>query len=463
MGSGAVELSRLAGLNLFPWQERVLERSLGVDASDKWLTPEVALIVSRQNGKGAILTARCLFGLFVLGENIFHSAHEFKTSADAYRRIKAYIVATPALHRRVVRFNNSHGQEGIELDTGNRLMFIARTAGSGRGFSEIDLLILDEAYNLADHAMSALLPTQMVSKNSQTVFTSSAVDIDEHPQGYVLSAIRQRAIDGESGIYLGEFSADPELERDDPAAIAQANPSMGRLFPVEKILAKQRSMATPAGKRAFDVEFLSRGNWAKDMDAAIEHVLDLTTWVAAADVAPDLTDDFAIALDMSEDRSVCTIAAATLRSDKGVHVEIIHHGAIAQATELLRKIHSNQKPRAAVIARSSPGWSLAPELAQHSIIAVGATDAQLAQACGAVSDGLDDGLLSHTGDLRLVAALESATKRNVGTGGAWAWDRRDAEDITAIVAVTLARYGLWAESEEPQTDSVYETEELFIV
>lgn len=460
-GAGAVELARRAGIDLFPWQERVLDRSMRVDDDGKWAAPEVALIVSRQNGKGEVLTARCLYGLFVLGENIFHSAHEFKTAADAYRRIKAVIVATPALHRRVVRYNNSHGQEGIELDTGNRLMFIARTAGSGRGFSSIDLLILDEAYNLPDHAMSALLPTQMVSKNSQTLYTSSAVDIDEHPQGYVLSAIRERGLADEPGVYLAEFSAAPELERDDPAAAAQANPSMGRLFPVEKIMSKMRSMATPAMQRAYDVEFLSRGKWPTAGEQEIVYVIDPDVWSDLTDTAPALTDDFAIAVDMPPDRSVCTIGAATRRVDDGVHFEIIFHGSPRDAAQLVRTIVVNQPPRAVVIARTSPAAALVPELVGIDVMLT--NDTQMAQACGSIVDEIPEGLISTTGDPLLAEANASASKRDVGSGGAWAWDRRGEFVITPMVAITLARFGLWAEVEEPERDSAYEDSDFIML
>jgi hypothetical protein len=42
----------------------VLERALGVREDGKWAAFEVGLDVSRQNGKGGILEARELAGLF---------------------------------------------------------------------------------------------------------------------------------------------------------------------------------------------------------------------------------------------------------------------------------------------------------------------------------------------------------------------------------------------------------------
>lgn len=53
-------------MTLDPEQELVLEGALGVREDGKWQTREVGLNMPRQNGKGEILLARELFGLFEL-------------------------------------------------------------------------------------------------------------------------------------------------------------------------------------------------------------------------------------------------------------------------------------------------------------------------------------------------------------------------------------------------------------
>jgi phage terminase large subunit-like protein len=157
-GREAAELAAGAGLHLDPWQAWVLEQALGERADGKWSAFEVALVVGRQNGKGAILEARELFGLFLAGERLIlaFSAHEFKTAAEAFRRVLELVQNTPDLERRVMQVRTSHGDEGIKLKNGARLRFVARSTGSGRGFSG-DCIILDEAYNLNANAMAAFL------------------------------------------------------------------------------------------------------------------------------------------------------------------------------------------------------------------------------------------------------------------------------------------------------------------
>ena len=75
---------------------------MGETAAGRWAAFEVGLIVPRQNGKGSILEALELAALFLADPDappplILHSAHEFKTSAEHFRRVRDLIEATPLL------------------------------------------------------------------------------------------------------------------------------------------------------------------------------------------------------------------------------------------------------------------------------------------------------------------------------------------------------------------------------
>lgn len=140
----------------------------------KYAALEFGLVVARQNGKGSLLEARELAGLYLLGERlIVHSAHQFDTSLEAFSRILVLIESTPDLDREVMRVSRSHGEEGIELKSGQRLRFRTRTRGGGRGFTG-DCLILDEAMYLGPQIMAALLPTLSARPNPQIIYTGSA-------------------------------------------------------------------------------------------------------------------------------------------------------------------------------------------------------------------------------------------------------------------------------------------------
>src|SRR3979490_2286742 len=89
-GREAVELAAHAGLVLDPWQKLVLEDGLGEGRNGQWAAFEVAMVLSRQNGKNAVFEARELAGLFLFNEQlIIHTAHEFKAAQEAFRRLAA--------------------------------------------------------------------------------------------------------------------------------------------------------------------------------------------------------------------------------------------------------------------------------------------------------------------------------------------------------------------------------------
>jgi phage terminase large subunit-like protein len=144
-GEEAVELAAMAGLEMDPWQQFVFANALGERPDGKWAAFEVGVEVPRQNGKGGILEARELAGLFLLGERlIIHSAHEFATASEALERMDQILEGCPDLSRRVRVIKRSHGEEGVYLKNGQRLRYKTRTKGGGRGFSA-DCVILDEA------------------------------------------------------------------------------------------------------------------------------------------------------------------------------------------------------------------------------------------------------------------------------------------------------------------------------
>ena len=181
VGQDAVSWVReVAGMRLFPWQEFVLEDMLNRREDGKWAAPDVGLVVPRQNGKGEIILARELFGLYMLREKkIIHTAHEFKTAKEGLSKLQAVIMAQPELAEKVV-IKTGNTDPGVYWRPAQRgepypqmIQFLARSGGSGRGFSA-DLLIMDEAYAVTMDMVDAMEPTMGAVPNSQTLWASSA-------------------------------------------------------------------------------------------------------------------------------------------------------------------------------------------------------------------------------------------------------------------------------------------------
>lgn len=441
-GPSAIELARRTRTVLMPWQEGFVEPMLRLDSSGLWVHGDCGLTVPRQNGKGVVLSTRCLYGLFVLNERIFYSAQEFKTASDAYKRLLAMIKSRPSLARRVVKSTLSQGVGHIMLESGAEIMFIARSNNSGRGFDRIDLLILDEAYNLTDGEVSALGPTQQASDNPQTIYTSSAVNQDQHPNGLVLTGVRDRGIAKDDGLLYAEFAAEDGLPRDDPETWKSANPSFGVIMNEAKVRKLIKMLSTVAGRKGFDVEILGRGDWPVEVSVDVEVIIDPNVWGAMASKDSKLGKRVSLAVDMSPDRKWISIAAAARTADGRIHVEVGYHAAPSgDLVKRLLALIEKWDPCALVMDRQSPAYSMFVDLVNAGIEPEVTSAAQIVQATGGFYDDAVAGLLAHTGDPLLAAAIEGASKRTL-TGGGWAWDRKGNMTISPLVAATLAHWGL---------------------
>src|SRR4051812_35895450 len=130
VGREVVELAASAGPFLDPWQELGLEHAMSVRPDGKWGASEVGVMGSRQNGKGSILEALELWGLFVGCMQIMHTAHNYKTALEGFRRIEQLIRGCPELAAEVLRISHNNNDQVIELRNGARLMFGTRTKGA---------------------------------------------------------------------------------------------------------------------------------------------------------------------------------------------------------------------------------------------------------------------------------------------------------------------------------------------
>jgi len=455
----AIDLARIAGLDLDPWQQFVLEGALGERPDGKWAAFEVGLVVSRQNGKGAILEARELAGLFLLGERlIIHSAHQFDTSLEAFRRLLGLIEDNTEFSKRVRKVSRSHGEEGIELKSGQRIRFRTRTKGGGRGFSG-DCLILDEAMDLPETAHGALLPTLSARPNPQVWYTGSAVDQEVHDHGRVLARVRERGLSGdEPGLAYFEWSADADL-RDmdgvatDPDAWAQANPGLGIRISLGHIELEQRSM----DPRTFAVERLGIGDWPS-LDVLEGQAIDRQMWASRADAGSSMTGPVVFSFDVRPDRSSSSICAAGERPDGLWHVEVVEHRpGTGWVPERLEQLVERHQTLALVCDQASPAASLLPRLKDAEVPVVTLNAKEYAQACGAFFDAVEQGEVRHLDQPALRTATSGAVRRPLGD--AWAWSRKGSNvDISPLVAATLALWKAMAESE-----SVYEDRDLLIL
>lgn len=417
------------GLFLDPWQQLTLEKSLLERDDGSWAAFEVGLTVSRQNGKGSVLAARALAGLFLFGEELLiHTAHQWKTAHEAFLRLRAIIQAAPDLMSRVKGFPCSPGSDAVLLRDGRRVQFIARSRSSGRGFSA-DLVILDEAYDLTSDQMAALLPTLSAMPNPQVWYASSAPM--EHSE--VLHRVRERAMQGASSrlCYL-EWSAPEGCDPSDRGAWAQANPALGIRIDEEFVEAEQDALPPPEFGR-------ERLGWPDKPAGA--GVFGRGVWESLVDERSEIARTPVYALAVADDREWACVGAAGNNAEGFCHVEYgVYRQGTAWVVDWLADLAARRSVRV-VIRPGSQAGSLIPELVARKVTVEKASAQDYAQACGAFYDsvtGTRD--IRHTGQSALEIAVSMAQTRR--SADAMVWDQRNpATDISPLEAVTLAAWG----------------------
>lgn len=459
-GDEAIDLAASAGLILDPWQAFVLRHSLGERADGRWAAFEVGLIVARQQGKGAVLEARELAGLVLFGEElIMHTAHELKTSMRHFKRLLSLFEGSADLSRRLKRVSRSNGKEGLEMANGAELNCLARSKGSGRGFSG-DLVVMDEAYALTEEQMEATIPTMLARDNAQVWYTSSP-PLDA-VSGQVLMSIRDRGEAGTSSRLAwfdyglaGTLDELDLVDLDDRDNWIAALPSMRSGRVREENVQVMRDTLT---ERGFAREIL--GMWPPGLGSSFQ-VIPERDWENAKDEESEITGPFALAAAVSIDRSRSAIAACGRRADGRLHVEITstaeqvdNRRGTGWVVPRLAELAKRHKPAAIVMDEFGPTGSLIAAAEEAGLDITRAGTAAVARAYGMFHDGVsgadaESRVLRHIGQRELTAAVAGAKRRPLGEG--YAWDRRGVDiDITPLVAATNA---LWGWATRPQVDN----------
>lgn len=436
-GGEAVELAERAGLRLDPWQAWVLDQALGERADGKWSAFEVGLVVPRQNGKGSILEALELANLFLHGTPIIHTAQLMQTSRNHFDRVNRLIQEAPFLRRRVRKIRTSNEEHSIELTNGAFLRFMARSAKGGRGLSDGELIVLDEAMFLTAAPMAALIPTMSTKTNPQLWYTSSAGLAESE----VLRAIRARGMAGAGGLCYMEWSvAEPEpgvpLDVDDEEHRAQSNPSYNIRISAEYIESERQAFAA-----ALD-EWCRERLGVFDDPGTAGRVLGKATWDGQEDAGLAIAGTPVFGIDCTPELSHTAIAVGGRTEDGKRVVELaVHRPGTSWVVDEVVALNERQEPAEWLIDPGGPAGALVPDLEARGIPLTFVTGRDYAGACGAFVAAVLAGELWHLGDPILGQAVADGRKRDIGDG-AWAWGRKNSEaNIAPLVAVTLADLG----------------------
>ncbi|MFE7746861.1 hypothetical protein ACFU5M_31680, partial [Nocardia sp. NPDC057455] len=186
---------------------------------------------------------------------------------------------------------------------------------------------------------------------------------------------------------------------------------------------------------------LGAGRWP-GIDDDADHVFgDREVWRDMAyETRPTLVGDIAIGYAVSDDRKWITFAAAQRTSTGRIHLEVGYHEApTPAAADRLIALVLRLDP-CALVARAAPApaATLRTPLLAASLEPEELTGPQYVEACGGMYDDAVNGLLSHSDDPRMNAAVDGAFSKLPGA----VWQARTGGVISPLEAATCARQGL---------------------
>lgn len=176
-GELAAQLMEAYGSSLDPWQRLVQDCWLGKDQEGNYTAISAGLSVSRQNGKNVCLESRVFFGMLINAERVLWTAHQVRTCKRAFRRLVAMFTDErhPEIMAEVKQIRFTNGEECIELRNGGSVEFMARSRQGARGYDGISLVIFDEAQELTDDQLDAIMATLSASSTGrrQLIYTGT--------------------------------------------------------------------------------------------------------------------------------------------------------------------------------------------------------------------------------------------------------------------------------------------------
>lgn len=455
-GDMAVDFAKWCGLTLFGWQEDLLRDMCRVRDDGSWSARETVVPLARQNGKGEVLVARELAGVYLFGERtIFHTAHLMDTAIDAQRRMWDVIDSNDELMYwwgedpdDMPTLVKNNGKESIVFPAAKAIVYFrTRTKKTARGLS-IDLLIFDECYDLPREVYAAMNSTTRARPNAHKIFISSPVNRDEHDHGAIFSAKRWAGIDGAERVLFKEWSPAPGADPFDEASWRAANPSLTHAGPGVQFddLAVDAKAAESSDELlgVFMVESLGVGNWyPRDGDDGddFEPVVKPDVLGAAFTGKRVRLTDVVIAVDGSADRSTVSVAAAG-RTPSGLYGLVGFHDRLNVAAVVAAVLQAvdDSDAVAVIVDSKSPAEVVIEPLERAGLEVHRMTFPEVKSATAALLQGLDDGRIRFADDERLRDAFNCATLREDREGGV-AFARRSGT-ICQLVAVSFALWGV---------------------
>lgn len=323
-GADAAILMAEYGYTLDAWQQDVLDCWLGKNEEGKYNVTSAGISLPRQNGKNVCLEAREFFGLVVNGEKILHTAHQVRTSKKSFRRLAAMFTDKrhPEVTDMVKAIRYTNGEEAIELENGGSIEFSSRSRQVARGFDGISLVVYDEAQELTDDQVEAIMATLSASATGsrQIIYTGTP----PYPgcPGDVFRRRRTVCLD-DAGKHDSwhewsvEAKSAEDINIDEISLWYMANPALGIRLDEEFTAEERRTMSADGFARE------RLGWWTPIVEHNLEYAIPEDLWEACRSEEPKPEGKTAYGVKFSADGSTVSLCGAVIPKNGKARISLI--------------------------------------------------------------------------------------------------------------------------------------------
>ena len=323
-GDYAYDLMKAYAFTPDPWQRDVVDCWLGLDENGEYNVTSAGLSGPRQNGKNGCLEAREFFGMTINGEKIIHTAHQVRTAKRSFNRLARYFEDPrhPEIMGMVKRIRRTNGEEGIELYNGGIIEFSARSRQAARGVDGVSLVVFDEAQELTDDQIEAMMPTLSASATGtrQIIYTGTP----PYPgcPGTIFRRRRNICLtDPGKHDSWHEWSVEAksieEIPVEDKTLWYMTNPALG-IRQTEEFAEEELRTMDRAG---FAREIL--GWWMPEIKAEEDKALDEKKWKACMSKEPKPEGKTAYGVKFSTDGSMVALCGAVIPKEGRPRISLI--------------------------------------------------------------------------------------------------------------------------------------------
>ncbi len=443
------------------WQDGLGRVALGIREDDSFAATVggVILSIARQVAK-TFIVGRIIFALCCIFPNLnaIWTAHRVSTAHSAFRSVVG-LASRPAAAKYVEKILT--GDElTIIFRNGSLLRYGARAQNFGRGETQIDVEVFDEAQMLRSDTLTDMVPAANQAKipHGALLFFMGTPPRPKD-DGEEFAARRDEALEGKPAgtvviergdmVYV-ECSADPETGKPggadlmDVHQIEKANPSYPKRTPWISILRMRKNL-----KKDEDWRREALGIWDEAMGS--RRFIGAWDWASTETEAAPAEGARSIGVAFSQDGSRLSVAGSVKHAG-GVHVELIgaYSGSTEQGVAALADWLSERKAILAEIHICGPDAPVlvnaladrkVPSKQVHQV-----TTGEYFAACAMLVDSVREGVKSpgafthpKAGEGDALDASVSICDRKVRASGAWGWEATTEDgDETPTEAISVA-------------------------